>query len=77
MEGEGGHGTLVAYVEYEIVVGLYRVVQPLYLRRNGRRIVLALHEKRAVGVLLLIVGVEVIAAGVGKEQRALVGAVDI
>ena len=77
MKGESGYGTLVAYVEYEVVVGLYRVAQPLYLGRCHHAVVVGRQQGGVVGVLAQVVVVEALAAGVGEEQRALVVAVDV
>ena len=77
VEGKGCDGALVADVEDDLVVGLQAVVEPFDLRGQQRGIAHLAHEVTAVGVQLAVVGVEIVAAGVGKEERALVGAVDI
>ena len=78
MEGERGDGTLVANVEDDLIVDTDAVVKPLNLGRHGRGIVgIGSHEQRAVGMVLQIMAVECRATGVGKQQRALVLAVDV
>ena len=77
VEREGCDGTLVADVEDDLIVGLQAVVEPLDLRCHQRGVAHLAHEVTAVGTQLTVVGVEVVAAGVGEEERSLVGAVDI
>ena len=77
MECEGCDGAFVADVEDDLVVGLQAVVEPLDLRGHQRGVAHLAHKVMTVGAQLTVVGVEVVAAGVGKEERALVGAVDV
>ena len=77
MECQSCHSRLVADVENHFVVGLQTVVEPLYLWYGERRVAFTQHQLKAVGMLLQIVHVEVLATGVSKLQRALILSVDI
>ena len=77
VQRQGCHGTLVTDVENNLVVGLQALMQPLYLGRQRRVLCAAGHQQAPLGMLLLIVGIEALAAGVGKEQGAAIGAVDV
>ena len=77
VQRERSYGGLVAHVEQRLVVGREAVVQPVHFGRNHRWV--AQHEER-VGALRIapaIVLIEALPAGVGKEEGALVGAVDV
>ena len=76
MEGQGCHCTLVAYIEDYLIVGIYAVVQPLYL--GGRTLVAEpLQQQLAVRILRTVVVVECRNARVGKLQSTGIGAIDI
>ena len=78
MEGERGNGTLVADVEDDLIVDADAVVKPLNLGRQRRGVVgVGSHEQLAVGMVLQIMAIECRATGIGKQQRALVLAVDV
>ena len=77
MECQCRNGNLIADVEDNLVVGGQRLMEPLYLGRQCAIVFLARHQQTTIRVLAQIVGVEVIATGVGKLQRAGIGSVDV
>ena len=77
MEGEGSHGTLIAHVKDDMVVGLHAVVEPHDLRCQQRQVAHPAHQMPAVRMQLEVMAVETIATGVSKEQRTLIGAFQI
>ena len=77
MERQGRYGTLVADVEDDMVVCSKTIMEPLDLRSHERRIAQGAHEITALGMDAAIMGIEMIAAGVGKGECSLIGAVEI
>ena len=78
MEGQGCDGTLVANVDDEVVVGLDATMEPFHFRGDDGRVA---HGRHGVSGLCAglheVVDVELMAAGIGKAEGALVGAVDV
>ena len=78
MERQCSDSTLVTDVEDDLIIDADAVVKPLNLSRHGRGVVgIGSHEQRTVWMVLQIMAVECRATGVGKQQRALVLAVDV
>ena len=77
VERQSSHCTLVADVEHYLVIGGQRVVIPLdFSRHHGLRAQRG-HEQTSGRTLLQVMGIQIMATGIGKLERAGVSAINV